>query len=195
MKNPSDSVTMLLADVRRGDPAAESKLFRLVDRDLRKIAQAKMATEGKGHTLQATALVNEVFLRLCGQTKISANDRRHLFSLFNKVAEQVLIDHARKKRAAFRGGKDQQRVPLDEHSLIDEGGVRMADPYAARRLRKALKQLAAEDPETADLMKRHYIDEIPSADLATSLGISQRMIQRRLNVGMLMLRKTLSELQ
>src|SRR4249919_3218076 len=106
--SPTDSrgheVTALLRSWRRGDDEALDRLVPLVHAELRRVARSHIRREGPGHTPQATALVHEVYLRLVGLDRLALNDRTHFFAVAARLMRQVLVDHARRKRAAKRGG-------------------------------------------------------------------------------------------
>jgi RNA polymerase sigma factor (TIGR02999 family) len=112
--NPADSeeVTALLVAWRQGDEAALERLVPRVHDELRRIARRCMADERRGHSLQATALVNEAYLRLVNAHRVNWQDRAHFLAMAARVMRRVLVDHARSKRYAKRGGGDV-RVTFD----------------------------------------------------------------------------------
>jgi RNA polymerase sigma factor (TIGR02999 family) len=93
-----DEVTHLLRSWRQGDGEALDRLLPLVHAELRRVARSHIRREGAGHTLEATALVHEVYLRLVGLDRLTLNDRTHFFALAATLMRQVLVDHARRKR-------------------------------------------------------------------------------------------------
>ena len=103
MSAPPD-VTALLADWSRGDPGALDRLLPVVHAELRRIAARQLRTERVGHTLQPTALVNEVYLRLVDQRQVDWRDRAHFFGVTAQVMRRILVDHARRHTAGKRGG-------------------------------------------------------------------------------------------
>src|SRR5882762_567700 len=109
----ADNLTGLLIEWRQGDKAALNKLAPLVYDELRRIAHRYVQRERNGHTLGTTALVNEAYLRLAGQKKISWQNRSHFFAFTAQVMRHILIDHARRRRYAKHGGAVAQ-VPLAE---------------------------------------------------------------------------------
>src|SRR5947208_4720834 len=114
-------VTRLLADWNRGDRAALDKLIPLVDAELHRLAHYYMKRERAGHTLQTTALVNEACLRLVGQD-ISWQNRAHFFGIAARLMRQILVDYARRRQYAKRGG-DARQVSLDEAALVAQEGA------------------------------------------------------------------------
>lgn len=103
-QSSSHEVTQLLADWSGGDQAALDKLVPLVEAELHRLAHHYMSRERAGHTLQTTALVDEAYLRLVGQKNIDWHDRAHFFGIAAKLMRQILVDYARKRHFAKRGG-------------------------------------------------------------------------------------------
>src|SRR4051794_30379668 len=111
---PLGDITKLLAAMKKGDSSAESKFIAAVYKDLHAIARRAMSRERSGHTLQATALVNETYLRLMGKDAAALKDRVHFFATAATVMRHVLSDYARERQAKKRGGSEQIRVELDD---------------------------------------------------------------------------------
>ena len=162
-------VTHFLALIEQGDPQAAEKLLPLVYDELRKLAAQKMAQEEPGHTLQATGLVHEAYLRLVdGNRARQWNSRGHFFAAAAEAMRRILIEHAREKRALKRGGA-WHRVPLEEVDL--PAGSPHEDLLA---LDEALERLTRLDATAAQLVKLRYfaglsVEEAAAAlDLATS---------------------------
>src|ERR1041385_5325829 len=109
----SEEVTRVLNGADQGDPHAASELLALVYEELRQLAARKMASEAPGHTLQATALVHEAWLRLTNDDNRQWNDRTHFFAASAEAMRRILVDNARRKRAQRHGG-GQQRVEMPE---------------------------------------------------------------------------------
>src|SRR5262245_26481283 len=110
-------VTLILSQIESGDPSAVEQLLPLVYEELRKLAAVKLASEQPGHTLQATALVHEAYLRLVGKGNASEfQGRGHFFAAAAEAMRRILVERFRRKQAARHGGKGQQ-VPLDEVEL------------------------------------------------------------------------------
>src|SRR5437660_12592369 len=141
-------VTQILSAIEQGDPHAPEQLLPLVYDALRKLAAQKMAQESPGQTLQATALVHEVYLRLVGSEKGQHWDSRgHFFAAAAEAMRRILIDNVRRKRRPKHGG-GRKRVDLDDvHPLAD---ARDDDVLA---LDEALTRLATENREKAELVK------------------------------------------
>ena len=160
-------VTPLLPSIQAGAPKVAEELLPLVYAELRKLAASRMAGEAAGHTLQPTALVHEAWLRLAGGDSRSFDGRGHFFGAAAEAMRRILIDRARRRTAAKRGGG---ATPLD----LD--GVEMASPVAdddARlRLDDALEKFSALDPRKAELVKLRYFVGLSFDEAATALGIT-----------------------
>ena len=166
-------VTRILSQIDDGDPAAAEQLLPLVYDELRKLAAARMAAEAPDHTLQATALVHEAYLRLVGRgDAVQWTDQRHFFAAAAEAMRRIILDNARRKRSQKRG-RDHGRVPLDETSLFA--------PQPREDLLEvdqALIQLAAADPEAAELVKLRYFAGLSVSEAAAVLSISPRSADR-----------------
>ena len=165
-------ITRLLADWGRGDPAALEELLPLVHAELRRIARRQMGGERAGHTLQATALVNEAYLRLAGQEQFAWQDRAHFYAVCAQVMRHVLIDHARAHARDKRGG-GAPHVPLDEAALM--AGGRAADFVA---LDEALRVLEEVDPQKGKVVALRYFAGLTVEETAEVLGLSPTTVRR-----------------
>ncbi|HEX8352454.1 MAG TPA: sigma-70 family RNA polymerase sigma factor [Pyrinomonadaceae bacterium] len=173
MSNTStQEITRLLADWSGGDAAALEKLTPLVYAELRRIARRQMRDERTGHTLQATALVNEAFLRLGGGGGQAWHDRRHFYSVCAQVMRHVLIDHARAHARDKRGG-GALHVELDEAAVLAGGGA--AELVA---LDEALRGLEAVDPQKARVVELRYFAGLSIEETAEVLGVSPTTVRR-----------------
>jgi RNA polymerase sigma factor (TIGR02999 family) len=163
-------VTRLLNAIDRGDPHAADQLLPLVYDELRRLAAAQMAREKPGQTFDATALVHEAYLRLAGGHAFA--DRRHFFRVAAEAMRRVLVDRARQKGRAKRGG-GRRRVPLSE---AEPAAGAPADDLLA--LDEALDRLAALDPLKAELVKLRFFAGLPEGEAAAALGISRATASR-----------------
>jgi RNA polymerase sigma factor (TIGR02999 family) len=162
-------VTQLLDAAVAGDPNAAAELLPLVYDELRKLAAARLAEEKAGHTLQATALVHEAYLRLVGGTRAQEwNGRGHFFAAAAEAMRRILVEAARRKGRRKRGG-DRERIDLDGLALT---APEPGDDVLA--LDEALGQLAAADPQAAELVKLRYFAGLTVPQAATALGIAPR---------------------
>ncbi len=167
-------VTRILSAIEQGDPHAAEQLFPLVYDELRKLAAAKLAQEKPGQTLQATALVHEVYVRLVDVNKAHVWDSRgHFFAAAAEAMRRILINRARDKKRAKRGG-ECHRVDLDHIKIALD-----TDDKELIALDDALTQLALEDPEAARLVNLRFYAGLTLRDAAVSLGLSQRTAERQ----------------
>lgn len=165
-------VTRLLADWSKGDTSALDRLIPLVHAELRRIAQSQMRQERPGHTLQATALVNEAYLKLAGQDGFEWHDRAHFFAVCAQVMRHILIDHARAHARDKRGGGAIQ-VSLDEVAVM---GAEQAGDYVA--LDEALRLLESVDPQKGRIVELRYFGGLSIEEAADVLKISSRTVRR-----------------
>jgi RNA polymerase sigma factor (TIGR02999 family) len=166
-----NEVTRVLSAVEQGDPQAASQLLPLVYDELRRLAAHKLAQEKAGHTLQATALVHEAYLRLVNQPEARARDwkgRGHFFAAAAEAMRRILVESARRKASLKRGG-DQARQPLDL------AGVPLRrPPEELLAVHDALDALAGIDPRAAEVVKLRYFAGFTLDEAAEILGISPR---------------------
>ena len=161
-------VTQILAAIEQGDPHAAEQLLPLVYGELRQLAAEKLAHEQPGQTLQATALVHEAYLRLVGGEQTQDWDgRRHFFAAAAEAMRRILIDRARHKLTHKAGG-GRRRLDLDdiEPALEEQNGDRLL------ALDEALRQLEAEDPRKAELVKLRFFAGLTAEQAAAALGVS-----------------------
>ena len=161
-------VTRILEAVQQGDPTAADQLLPLVYDELRRLAAHKMANEPPGQTLQPTALVHEAWLRLVGNENQKWDGRAHFFAAAAEAMRRILIERARRKRAARHGG-EQQRVEIQEVDLASPGND---DQLLA--VSEALDTLAVQHKVEAELVKLRYFVGLTNDEAAQVLGISPR---------------------
>jgi RNA polymerase sigma factor (TIGR02999 family) len=171
-------VTQLLAAARTGDPQAAAQLLPVVYEELRRLAAARMAAEKPGHTLQATALVHEAYVRLVGgEQPRDWDDRGHFFAAAAEAMRRILVDRARERSSRKRGG-DRRRLDLDDlGDQVASEDERAADDLLA--LDEALRQFEAEDLARARLVKLRYFAGLSIRDAAAALGISPATAKRQ----------------
>ena len=165
-------VTQLLAAWGNGDQSALDKLFPLVHAELRGIARRQMSHERPDHTLQATALINEAYLKLAGQQGFEWQNRAHFFAVCSQVMRHILIDHARAHARDKRGGGAIQ-VSLDEAALING-----QPPEHFLALDEALRKLEQVDPQKGKLVELRYFGGLSVDETAEVLNISPRTVRR-----------------
>jgi RNA polymerase sigma factor (sigma-70 family) len=187
-----NNVTRILSSINSGDPRAAEELLPLVYDELRKLATARLAQEKPGQTLQATALVHEAYLRVVaspgvatpgvaspgrksGESSPCWDSRRHFFAAAAEAMRRILIDQARRKLSAKRGG-DRKRVPLEDFApLAGPQGELVEDLLA---LDEALTQLEEEDPIKAQLVKLRYFTGASLEETAQLMDISSATAKR-----------------
>lgn len=161
-------VTRLLEAARHGDRKAAAELLPLVYDELRKLAAVKMAQEKPGQTLQPTALVHEAYLRLVGGKETSDwNGRGHFFAAAAEAMRRILIDRAR-HRQRLKAGGGRHRLDLDDiEPVLEEENI-----DRLLTLDEALRQLEAEDPRKAELVKLRFFAGLTTEQAALALGVS-----------------------
>src|SRR6516162_9974118 len=166
-------VTQILAAIEQGDTHAAAELLPLVYDELRKLAAQRLAQEKPGQTLQATALVHEVYLRLVGARKAQSWDSRgHFFGAAAEAMRRILINRARDKKRAKRGGG--RRVDLEQIEIaLDTSDEQLIE------VDEALTQLAAEDAEAARLVNLRFFAGLSLKDAAEALGLALRTAERQ----------------
>lgn len=170
-------LTTLLGDWSRGDLGARDELIERVYDELRRMAAGRMREEG-AHTLQATAVVHEVFLRLAEQRHIEWRSRAQLFYLAGRMMHRVLVDHARGRRSAKRGGGMDIRS-LDALPPCAAAEAPGAEPIEVTlALEQALRDLAALDARRAQVVELHFLAGFSLAETATLLGCSEATVSR-----------------
>jgi RNA polymerase sigma factor (TIGR02999 family) len=177
--------TELLRAWSQGDRAALNELVPLVERELHRLARAYMRRERQGHTLQATALVNEVFLRLAHTANPRWQDRAHFVGIAARVMRQVLVDHARSRGYQKRGG-GVRRLPLDNALLITPEPE--LDVLAVDR---ALEAFAKIDPRKSQVVELRFFGGLSVAETAEVLGLSAETVKRDWRVAKLWLSREL----
>ena len=161
-------VTRILSQIEQGDPKAAEKLLPLVYDELRKLASVKLAQEKPGQTLQATALVHEAYLRLVDVEQAQHfNSKGHFFAAAAEAMRRILVENARRKRSPKRGGGRQR---LD---LADAEAACLANDDEILAVHDALEQLAAEDPQAAQLIQLRYFGGLSIEEAAAHLGIAR----------------------
>jgi RNA polymerase sigma factor (TIGR02999 family) len=166
------NLAQLLSTWDTDDPAHESKAVEELYRELRRVARRLMQGERPDHTLQATALANELFLRLDQSSVPEFADREHLFAFCARLMRQILIDHARTRRALKRGD-DRNRVPL-----TDVLSSTHANCDTLVQLSEALESLRKLDARQADVAELRVFGGLSQDEIANFLGITSRTVDR-----------------
>ena len=169
-------VTRILSAIEQGDPLASEQLLPLVYDELRKLAAAKLAQEKPGQTLQATALVHEAYVRLVDVDKAQQWDSRgHFFAAAAEAMRRILVDRAREKGSAKRGGT-LKRVDIDAVDVATR-----ATPDQLLAIDDALAKLAREDPSAAKLVELRYFAGLTVDEAGKALGMSTATAYRHWN--------------
>jgi len=168
----SSNVTQLLYDWRNGNQDALNQLMPLVYDELRGLAKRYMKRERSSHTLQTNALVNEAYLRLVNQQTVDWQNRAHFFAIAAQVMRHLLVDHARSKQYAKRGGGSQQ-VTLEENvASVDGQSVELL------ALHEALERLAEIDERKSRIVELRYFGGLSSEETAEVLNVSEITVKR-----------------
>jgi RNA polymerase sigma factor (TIGR02999 family) len=177
-----------LAALRQGGSPGTDALVPALYTELRRLAHHYLSHERPGHTLQATALVHEVYLRLIPQAEATWEDRGRFVGIAAHVMREILVEYARARGRQKRGG-DQQRVPLEEH-------LAMTVPDDADRwiqLDRALDRLAELDPRQAQIVELRYFGGLTVEEAAEVLGVSAKTVKRDWSVARAFLRRELTD--
>jgi RNA polymerase sigma factor (TIGR02999 family) len=181
----TQDVTLLLRAWSAGDEAALEQLVPLVETELHRLARTYMSRERKGHTLQATALVNEVFLRFAHPTSLRWQDRAHFIGIAARLMRRVLVDHARARGSRKRGGAVDQ-VPLDEPQLVTP-----EIPVDVIAVDSALEAFAKIDPRRSQIVELRFFGGLTVEETADVLGVSEETVKRDWRVAKLWLSQEL----
>lgn len=169
------SVTQMLAQWRGGDEDALHRLMPVVYHELRAAAHRCLRAERSGHTLQSTALVHEVYLRLAGQGPMPTENRAHFVALASRVMRQILVDYARRRRAAKRG--PEYKVELDECAFLPQ----KADVDLVV-LDQALQRLSRRDAQQECIVEMRFFGGLTVEETAEALNISSATVKRDWNM-------------
>lgn len=179
-------LTQLLRDWSAGNPEARDELVGLVYAPLRDIAQRHLQRERDGHTLQPTALVNELYLRLVDQRQVEWNDRMHFFAVAAQVMRRILVDHARRRKSDKRGGGI---TPLTLGAALDVASGENLDVVA---LDTALEQLALIFPQQARIVELRFYGGLTIDETAAAMKISPATVSREWTMARAWLRRAMS---
>lgn len=168
----TSAVTRLLQAAASGDSGAADDLFPLIYEQLLALARSHMRQESPNHTLQATALVHEAYLRLVGSNPLSWTSRAEFFHASANAMRRILIDHARRRGRVKRGG-ERKREPLDAVDLAVT-----SDPDEVMAIDAAVTRLAAQDQRAADIVQLRFYAGLSVEDTAKALGLSERTVKR-----------------
>lgn len=165
-------VTQLLKAIENGGPVVSEKLLPLVYDELRKVAAVKMAGEPAGHTLQATALVHEAWLRLAQESRHPWCNRQQFFAVATEIMRRILVDRARRRQSRKHGG-GLERFDIEAVEI-----PMPADDDLILRVHAALDQLAVEDPQKAEVVKLRFFVGLSHQEIAAMLDLNEKTVRR-----------------
>jgi RNA polymerase sigma factor (TIGR02999 family) len=182
----TESVTQLLGAWRSGDDGALDQLTPLVYNELRRLAGRYMQSERPGHTLQATAVVNEAFMRMVDMD-VPWQNRAHFFAIAARLMRRILVDHAKAHKREKRGGKFTDLT-------LDEGLVESGEPEADMiHLDEALRRLEGFDERKAQVVELHYFGGLTYKEISEAVGIAEATVDRDLRMAKAWLQNELSQ--
>lgn len=187
MEDSRGEVTRLLAEMALGRSEAQDQLMPLIYQELRRIARNQMRDERTGHTLQPTALVHEAFLRLVDQNRTDWRNRAQFFGVAAQLMRRLLVDHARRRRAAKRGIP----VTLGEEIWKRGPGVDQSEEILA--VHQVLGRLAKLDPRQARVVELRYFGGLSVEETAEAIGVATRTVKLDWAMAKGWLRSRLSE--
>jgi RNA polymerase sigma factor (TIGR02999 family) len=170
------AVTRLLSAWRDGDAAALQQLTPLVYEELRLLAKRYMRKERVGHTLQATAVVHEAFVRMV-DLDVPWQDRGHFYAVASTLMRRILVDHAKARHRVKRGGA-MAIQSLDAEGREIESGPVSSEQIDVLEINEALERLALRDPRTAKAVELHYFAGLTYSETAQTLGVSEATVHR-----------------
>lgn len=170
------AVTRLLSAWREGDAAALQQLTPLVYEELRLLAKRYMRKERVGHTLQATAVVHEAFVRMV-DLDVPWQDRGHFYAVASTLMRRILVDHAKARHRVKRGGA-MAIQSLDAEGRELESGPVSSEQIDVLEINEALERLALRDPRTAKAVELHYFAGLTYSETAQTLGVSEATVHR-----------------
>ena len=180
-------VTQIIQSANEGDAGARADLIRVMHDELRRLAYAKMKNERMDHTLTATALVNEVSIRMLNESNVPAENRGQFIGFASRAMRNLLIDHARKRGSQKRGG-DRQKFAFEEAVIASD---QQSEDFLA--LHEALEHLAEFDSRKAKVVELKYFGGMTNDQVAESLDISKATVKRDWELARGWLLKSLTE--
>lgn len=182
-----EDVTLILQQWSADNPAALQRLMPLVYDELRRLAQHYLRKERQGHTLQPTALVNEAYMRLVDQTRVTWQNRAHFYGVAAQLMRRILVDHARAHASEKRGGQIT-------HLVLDEAQLYPQPQQAAELLAldEALQNLARIDPRKSRVVEMRFFGGLSEDEIAECLSISSKTVRRDWQVAKMWLYNQLS---
>jgi RNA polymerase sigma factor (TIGR02999 family) len=180
-------VTQLLLDWNQGNPAALDRLLPMIQTELHDIARGHLRHERADHSLEPSALVNELYLRLVDQDRVSWRDRAHFFGVSAQIMRRILVDHARRKQSAKRGGE------LTRITLSDALGGAENDKVDVVFLDDVLSQLGEIFPQQSRVVELRFFAGLTVDETAEALGISTATVSREWTMAKAWLRRAMTQ--
>lgn len=190
MTSKNVELTQYLKDWYQGDEIALEELLRHTYRDLKAAANFYLSGERRTHTLQPTALINEVYLRLRANTNMRFDNRAQFFGFSGRLMRQILLDYARGRSAAKRGGGKEDLALDDVAGLVGEHGI---DLNAVIAVDAALKKLEAMDARQAQVVELRFFSGLSVPEVALAMEISESTVMREWRTARLWLARELSK--
>lgn len=185
MTSPEDPVTALASQFARGDKSALDRLMPLLYTELRKLAERYLRKERPGHTLEPTALVHEAYTRLLEQGQPDYRSRAHFMGVVAQIMRQILVDHARRRKAAKRGdGQVRFSIGEADEIIVDRPSVLIA-------VDEALWELARRDPVKGRLIEMRFFGGFTAEESARATGMTVVHVRRHLRIAQAWLRREL----
>ena len=172
MTTAAGEVTLLLSQLKRGDQDALARLVPLVYKELRRLAGHYMRGERAGHTLQPTALVNEVYLRMVGQTRTDWQSRAHFIAVAAQMMRRILVNYALQRKAGKRTAPNPAGLELPDRGVAEYDFDRLL------AVDDALKRLSELDPQQGRIVELRYFGGLTVGETAEALGVSPRTVRR-----------------
>jgi RNA polymerase sigma factor (TIGR02999 family) len=182
-------VTQLLRRVSAGDAIASEELLPIVYAELHRVARRHLLSERPGHTLQATALVNEAYLKIFAGSEAEFPDRAHFLAFASRLMRSILVDHARSRNAIKRGG-DRERVPVEDRLEVAVDSA--SQLISLLDLNAAIDALAEEHPSAARAIEMRYFGGMTAEETALAVGRTVHVVQHDLRFAHAWLRRRLA---
>lgn len=179
MADEDHEITALLDRWREGSDAAGETLMERIHRELRRIAAGYLRRERPDPQLQATAVVNEAYIRMVPQRKVHWENRAHFFGIAAQMMRRVLVDHARRRHAGKRAGIEMPGITVAD----TPAGEADQDPVDVLRLHRALEALAELDPRQAQMVEQRYFAGLTVEEIAVATKCSPATVKRELQAG------------
>lgn len=187
MSTEQGALAHTISEIRGGNATALNEMSERMYKELKRIAAAQLRRESPGHTLQPTALVHELYMRLADWGgPVDDKSRAHFLALAATIMRQILVHHARRRKAAKRGG-GQQRITLEEASLSSDGAPEVA------ALDEALTELAKTEERKAKVIELRYFGGLSDVEIGEVLGISVATVGRDVRLGLALLYRSMRE--